>query len=410
MSNKVIIVGAGQAAAEAALTLRQEGYAGSILMIGEEAYLPYQRPPLSKGVLSGKVPQQSVAIRAESTYEKANINVRIHTRVTAIDLEARTVALSTGETLNYSHLIIATGGRARRLDIPGADHARVFSLRTLSDVENLRTHFQPGKRIVIVGAGYVGLEVAAVARQCGLQVTVLETAERILARVTAEPMSAFYQAVHKENDVQIQTGITVEAIIASQADDCVTVHCIDGSSFVADIVLIAVGLEPNTELAQSAGLAVDNGILVNGYCGTGHDRVYAIGDCANHFNVFANRRLRLESVQNALEQARTVAAHICGKDRLFTIIPWFWSDQYDLKLQMVGLAQGYDQTVLRGSFESRSFIHFYLRDGHVIAADAVNRGGDFMQAKRLIAEGGGGLTLAQLVDEHQPLKALVCDQ
>lgn len=293
------------------------------------------------------------------------------------------------------------------MTVPGCNGHGVFSLRTIDDVLRIRREFEPGRRLVIIGAGYIGLEVAAVAIRCGLRVTVLEAATRVLARVVAPQLSAFYEQVHRRAGVEIRTGTEVVSI-----DEVVVgnrrirnVHCSDGTELDADLVLVGIGLVPNTDLAEVAGLEVDNGIVVDELARSSDPAILAIGDCANHYNEFAGRRMRLESVQNAMEQARTAAATLCGKLRPYQVIPWFWSDQYHLKLQMAGFAPGYEEMVLRGSFELESFICFYLRDGRVVAVDAVNRPADFMHAKRLIAEGGRGLSTRALADESCSLKA-----
>jgi len=399
----VVIVGAGQAAAELAVSLRQQGYREPITLIGDEPSLPYQRPPLSKGLLTGALDAEALLIRGQAAYDKAAIMLRLGTRVHAIDAQQRSLLLDGGERLAYDALVLATGGRARRLTLPGAEHPRVLTLRNLADVQRLREHFVPGRRLLIIGAGYVGLEVAAVAAQAGLQVQVLESAERVLARVVSAQLSAYYQQVHRRAGVVISTGVTLHAI-DEQPDGSLGVSAAGGATWTADVILTGIGLIPNVELAEAAGIAVDNGILIDEFGRTSAPAIFAIGDCANHFNVFAGRRLRLESVQNATEQARAVAAWLCGKRLPHRIVPWFWSDQYHLKLQMAGLSEGFDDVVLRGTLAGDSFLMFYRRDGRVIAVDAVNRPAQFMQVKRLIASGGEGFSAQQLADDEVSLK------
>lgn len=402
----VVVVGAGQAAGELAVALRTEGYSGRILVIGDEPSLPYQRPPLSKAYLSGKVDVQGLLVRPSAAYERANVEFLLRSRVERIDRVPRQVCLDDGRRIGYERLALATGGSARRLAIPGSDLGRIHYLRTFTDVDKLREQLSPGRRLVIVGGGYVGLEVAAVAVRAGLQVTVLESAPRVLARVTAPEVSSFYEALHRDNGVEILTGVEVEAFGAGECPVHVgEVLCKDGLRIPADLVIVGVGLVPNTELAEAAGLAVDNGILIDEHGRTSDPDIVALGDCANHRCAFYGRRIRLESVPSAIEQARTAAATLCGKDKRAESLPWFWSDQYDLKLQMAGLAQGYERMVLRGSFALSSFAAFYLKGECVIAADVVARPADFMAAKRLIAE-RIQVSDAALADDAVPLKEL----
>lgn len=407
MVQGIVIVGAGHSAGQLAVHLRQEGHEGSIVLVGAETHVPYQRPPLSKAFLAGSVAEDSLFIRPPASYQDAAIELKLSTVVARIDREHKVVVSAGGEHIAYDRLVLATGGRARPLSVPGWNGRAVHSLRTIDDALRIRCAFAPGRRLVIIGGGYIGLEVAAVAIQCGMHVTVLEAAPRVLARVAAPQLSAFYEQVHRRAGVDVRTATEVVAI----TDETVggramhRVHCSDGSALDADLVLVGVGQIPNTELAQAAGLEVDNGIVVDEAARTSDPAILAIGDCASHYNAFAGRRVRLESVQNAIELARCAAATLCDKLRPYRIIPWFWSDQYQLKLQMVGLSDGYEEMVMRGSFASESFICFYLRGGRVIAADAVNRPVDFMHTKRFIAEGGGALSAQALADESCALKA-----
>jgi len=409
-SDQICIVGAGQAGVEVALAVRQQGFTGSLLMIGEESHPPYQRPPLSKAYLKGDCEAAMLHLRQQSAYERANLQFLLNTRVERIDPKARTLTLADGRELGYSKLALTTGGRVRKLalvDTARAEQAPNFHyLRTIDDVLAIRERFVAGRRLVVVGGGYIGLEVAASAVARGVKVTVLETAPRVLARVTAPDMSRFYEQVHREAGVDLRTGVEVVGFEFGAAGEVTGVKCGDATVVPADVVVVGVGIVPNVELAQAAGLAVDNGIVVDEYAQTSDPHIVAAGDCANHPNLLTGRRVRLESVPNAIEQARSAAASMLGKQRLYDAVPWFWSDQYDLKLQMCGLSAGYDASVLRGSMEQRSFSLFYLQAGQVIACDCVNRSQDFMIAKRLVA-GRCAIDPALLADEASPLKALV---
>ncbi len=404
----VVIVGGGYGGGEVAIKLRQSGYAGPITLIGAEPWLPYHRPPLSKAYLAGEISEDALLIRPGTAYEKANVLVRQGLRVDRIDRAARAVALSDGEHLPYAHLVLATGGQARRLTCPGADLANVYTLRCKNDVVALKPHMVAGKRLVIVGGGYIGLEVAAVAAKLGLLVTVLEAAPRLLARVTGPELSSFFADVHAAAGVAIYTDAAVVALTPDAADPAYVGQIVlaDGRQFAADFVLVGIGLVPGTELAAAAGLATDNGIVVNEHCCTEDPAIYAIGDVANHFCPPLGRRVRLESVPNALEQARVVAAWILGNPAPYAAMPWFWSDQYDLKLQSVGLSAGYDQAVVRGDMAARNFVIFYLAGGKLMAADAVNRPAEFMVAKKLVAA-GAVVDVAALGDGAVALKTLL---
>lgn len=405
-ASTVAIIGGGQAGGEAATLLRQNRFEGRIVLIGEEDYLPYMRPPLSKAFLAREIEKDALIYKAAIAYEKAQVEMRLGVRVEEIDRRAKKLLLNDGATFGYDRLVIATGGRARKLPVPGAASCNVLYLRTIADVEALQPLMQIGKRLVIVGGGYVGLEVAAVAVKRGLAVTVLESAPRVLARVTAPALSEFYERIHREAGVNIRTGETVSGF-AVEDGRVASAHCANGQSFPADFVLIGIGLVPNTELAERAGLEVDDGIVVDAASRGSDPDIYAIGDCAMHaHHGFLRRKIRLESVPNALEQARAVAASITGRLVPAATAPWFWSDQYDLKLQMVGLSDGYEELVIRGDMEGSSFIAFYLKEGVIIAADSVNRPGDFMAAKRLAGD-RKEISSARLTDESIPLKSLM---
>lgn len=409
----ICIVGAGQAGCEIALALRQQGWTASIVLFGEEPHPPYQRPPLSKAYLKGEVEKPSLYLRQQAAYDRANVELVLDTRVERIDPQSKTLTLTNEVVRSYTKLALTTGGRPRRLSVNDAERAgraaNFHYLRTIDDVLNIRNRFEAGQRLAIVGGGYIGLEVAAAAIAHGLNVTVLEAFPRVLARVTAPEMSVFYERVHREAGVDLRTGVEVTGFEFGPSDDAVTgVRCGDGSVVPADVVVVGIGLVPNTELAQAAGLSVDNGIVVDEYAQTSDPHIVAAGDCTNHPNLASGRRVRLESVPNAIEQGRTAAASLAGKQRPYDAVPWFWSDQYDLKLQMVGLSQGYDRLILRGSMGDRSFAAFYLRNNQIIACDAVNRSQEFMVAKRLVAS-RSVIDPQQLADDSVLLKTLAAN-
>jgi len=407
-ASTIAIIGAGQAGGEVSTLLRQNRFEGRIVLFGDEPHLPYQRPPLSKAYLAGEIGADALIYKAAVAYERANVELRLGVRVDQIDRKAKRLLLDGGEQVAYERLVIATGGRARALAVPGADLRNIYYLRNIADVEALRPQLETGRRLVIIGGGYVGLEVAAVAIKRGLAVIVLEGMPRVLARVTAPEMSAFYERVHRDAGVDIRTGVTVTGFEPGPDGASVgAVQCDDGHAIGADLVLIGIGLTPNTELAERAGLDVDGGVVVDDVGRTSDSDIYAIGDCSTHANHgFLQRKIRLESVPNALEQARAVAAAITGKSSPPAAAPWFWSDQYALKLQMVGLSDGYEKIAIRGTLENSSFTVFYLKDGKVIAADAVNRPGDFMAAKRLVGERMSAAA-DHLADEKVSLKTLI---
>ncbi|WP_101675127.1 NAD(P)/FAD-dependent oxidoreductase [Alloalcanivorax mobilis] len=401
----VVIVGAGQAGAEVATALRQKGYSGSITMIGEERYPPYRRPPLSKAFLAGEATLESLHLKPEAVYQRHGIRCRLGVRVMAIDTIARRLRLSDGSTLRYNNLVLATGGRPRPLPVPGADSDCVHYVRTVDDVLRLREHFCAGARLVLIGGGYIGLETAAVAIKADLKVTVVEAMDRVLARVAAPALSEFYESVHREHGVEILTGAAVKCLETEESGTWVRLT--DGRERQADLVIVGVGLIPETRLAEEAGITVlPEGVVVDSGCRTSVPDVYAVGDCTYHENDFYGRHMRVESVPNATEQARALAATLCDEPIRYAAVPWFWSDQYGLKLQMVGLSEGYDELVIRGERASRSFIAFYLREGVLISADAVNRPQDFMIARRLVAARAQPAP-DDLAREDRPLKALV---
>ncbi len=384
MADTIVIVGCGHAGAQGAEALRRDGYTGRIVLIGAEPHLPYQRPPLSKKLLAGELAFERALIKSAPYYEQAHIELRLGERVQALECAQHRIHLGSGESLSYDRLLLCVGSEARRLSVPGVDLRSVFYLRTVDDVERIRARFRPGVRLVVVGGGYIGLEIAATCRKLGLDVTVLEMVERVMNRVVAPEVSSFFAAQHVAQGVKLHCNT---AVAAFEGDGEVrAVVCGDGRRFAADLVVIGAGIMPVTEVAAAAGIACENGIVVDEYCRTSAADVFAAGDCTNHPSLRYGRRVRLESVDNAFEQARSAAANMLGKSTPHDKVPWFWSDQYDLKLLIVGLSHGYDRCVLRGDPATRTFSACYLRDGELIALDAVNSPKDYMAARKLIAE------------------------
>ena len=404
-TSRCIIVGASHAAAQLAPALRQQGWTGAINMISNQYFLPYHRPPLSKDFLTGAKNLESIMIRPAAAYQKANIRITMGVTATSIDRANKRLTLDDGETLNYDKLVLTTGARVRRIVIPGVDLAGVFYLRDMHDAQQIKQATGANKRAVIIGGGYIGLETASALRKLGMQVTVLEAMPRILQRVTAPEVAAFYARVHAEEGVNIISD--VQAVSISGEKRAEAVICQNGAEYPADIVIIGVGVIPNTALAESAGLQVDNGIVVDEFARTSDHDILAAGDCTSHFNPIYQRHLRLESVQNASDQASVAAATLCGNLNPYSALPWFWSDQYDLKLQIAGLSQGYTDVVIRGDINgSRSFAAFYVNEGKLLAVDAVNRPQDFMLGKRLIVQ-NSPLDMNKLADDNVPLKTLL---
>ena len=384
MQDTIVVIGGGHAGAQVVDSLRREHFAGRLVLVCGEPVLPYQRPPLSKKFLAGELEESRLPIRPASFYESIHCELMLGNPVAAIDTAARTLALADGGQLAYDRLVLAVGGHARPLSVPGAGLPGVHVLRTIADVNAIRAQLTRGVRVAIVGAGYIGLECAASFRKLGFDVTVIEMMNRVMSRVVAPEMSNFYSAEHARHGVTILTDRRVSAMWGEGY--VAAVECSDDTQVPADLVLVGIGLVPNTELATAAGIHCDDGIAVDEHCRTSEPNIYAIGDCCSHPSPRYGRRLRLESVDNAFEQARTAAANICGRSVVHDKTPWFWSDQFELKLQIVGLSQGYDQVVLRGDPASHAFSCCYLKGGELIALDAVNHGKDFMAARKLIAE------------------------
>ena len=349
---------------------------------------PITAPPLSKDFLAATKDVDDLLIRHKKVYDKHDVEFKLGHRVTSIDRAGHTVTLDNGEVLAYTKLALCTGSRARQIPLPGIELGGVHYLRTMADVMDIKRNVKNGGTAVIVGGGYIGLETAAVLKKLGMSVTVLEMLPRILARVTAPELSAFYTRVHAEEGVDIQCDMAVEALEGNPSGHVSRVVCGGGKAFDADLVIVGAGIVPNVELAEEAGLEVDNGILVDEFAQTSDPDIVAAGDCTNHPNKLLGRRIRLESVPNATEQAKAAAFSICSQQKEYAQMPWFWSDQYDIKLQIAGMNQGYNQIVMRGDSESgRSFVAYYLQDGKLLAADCVNRPKEFMVARRMLAHG-----------------------
>ncbi len=381
-----VVVGASHAGSQLAVQLRKEGWAGRIILFGEESHLPYHRPPLSKAVLAGEKSVDEVALRPHSMYMASAVELRLGERVERLDVQKKILFLSTGDSIKYDKLALCTGARVRRLGL-GDDLQGVHYLRTADDVASLKPELIAGRRAVIIGGGYIGLETAAVLTQLGLEVTILEAAERLLQRVTSVVMSEYFQHLHETHGVRIVTHAHVRRI-AGEGRVCAVV-CADGTEFAADLVIVGVGVIPETSLAEAAGLEVINGIKVDEYARTSAIDIYATGDCTWHPCALYGHHVRLESVQNALDQSRVAAANIAGKQVTYEALPWFWSDQYTVKLQSAGLLSGYDDMLVRGdrrNQDGKGFSVFYFREGKMIAADFVNRAKEFIACKRLIAE------------------------
>ena len=379
----VLIIGAGQAAAQTAASLRQGGFAGKIKIVGDEPALPYQRPPLSKAYLKGELEQERLYFKNAEWYDAQNVDVLTNTTISSVDVKAKTVTIQPSKTLNFDHLVFATGSRNRTLPMEGAKLENVFGLRDLADVDALRPHIGPDKKLVIIGAGYIGLETAAVAKALGTNVTVLELADRVLARVTSPTISTFYEELHARHGVTIKTSCSTSSINGKDGKvDSVTLA--SGETLPCDALLIGIGILPNIKVAAKAGVKCEDGILVDEAGLTNLPNIYAAGDCAKRLILPYGRMGRLESVHNAIEQGKQVAAAILGKAAPKLDCPWFWSDQYDVKLQIAGISTGYDDYIVRGSVEDSKFAVFYFKDNILIAGDAINSAPEFMTAKRLI--------------------------
>ena len=401
MSENIVIIGAGQAAIQAIQSLRAEGFTGPITLVGEEAYPPYQRPPLSKAYLLGQLERPRLFLKAGAYYGEAGVTLLLNTTARAIDRAAKTVELTDGRKLPYGKLLLTTGARVRKLRCPGADLDNIFYLKSIADVDALQAAFLPGARIAIVGAGYIGLEVAAVGAKRGLDVTVFEAMDRVMARAVSPSLSAFFMAEHLKAGVNLKLNTGVEGF---EGNGKVERILAGGKSYDVDLVLVGIGVIANDELAREAGLAATDGIVVDRNAMTSDPAIFAAGDCTRHYGR-EGLELRLECVQNAIDQAKHAALAMTGKPKDYSEVPWFWSDQYDLKLQIAGLARPTDTLVLRGDPAARKFSVFHLRDGKVAAVEVVNAPQDYMIGKKLIAE-GRAVAAATLADTAIPMKQI----
>ncbi|GGB58593.1 pyridine nucleotide-disulfide oxidoreductase [Blastomonas aquatica] len=403
-SYDIVIVGAGHAGAQAAICLRQMGFAGTIALIGDEQFPPYERPPLSKEYLAGDKPFERILLRPEAFWGERQVDMQLGKRVTAVDPAAKLLTISGGAQTSYGQLIWATGGTPRMMDCKGSNARNVFAVRTRADVDRIMARLATTQSVAIIGGGYIGLEAAAVMRKLGKQVTLIEALDRVLSRVAGPSLSAFFEKEHRDQGVDLRTGYTVDHIETDEAGHAVAVRCGNGDSIAADMVIIGIGIIAQTGPLIAAGAAGGNGVDVDEFCRTSLPDIYAIGDCAAHANPFANDRvIRLESVQNANDQAKVAASHIVGNAQAYHAIPWFWSNQYDLRLQTVGLSLDYDQELVRGDPASRSFSVIYLRAGKVIALDCVNATKDYVQGRKAVTD-GIPLDLEELANPAIPIK------
>ncbi len=384
MQEDIVIIGAGQAGAQVAQSLRQGGFEGPLRLIGDEPHPPYQRPPLSKKFLAGEIGAEGLWLRPPAFFTTNNIDHIPNTRVVAIDRGAKRLTLANGDTLPYGKLVLATGTNARLLTLEGADKKGVVTLRSIADVDVIRDILQKSSSVAIIGAGYIGLEVAAVAKSLGKSVTVIEAQDRPMKRVVSQAVSDYFSGLHKARGIELRLNTGIEAI---EGGDSVTgVRLSTGETVPAELVLVAVGAEPNDHLAAEAGLEVDNGILVDGCGQTSDPDIFAAGDCTRFYSNRYQRSVRMESVQNAIDQAKAVAQALLGQEVDYDPLPWFWSDQYDIKLQIAGLSEGYDDTKVVGSTDDSKFYVAYLHDGRLIAVDSINSPRSHMMARRVIGE------------------------
>jgi 3-phenylpropionate/trans-cinnamate dioxygenase ferredoxin reductase subunit len=404
MKFDVLIVGAGHGGAQTAAMLRQLKFDGSIALIGDEPDLPYERPPLSKEYFAGEKTFERILLRPEQFWREQDVTMILGERVVSIDAEEKTVETESGTRFRYEALVWAAGGAPKMPPIKGCDAPNVFGLRTKTDADVMKQAAQDAQTVAVIGGGYIGLEAAAVLTTAGKKVTVIEMMDRVLARVAGEPLSRFYENEHRARGVNFRLNATVQAI---EADETATgVRLSDGETIAADFILVGVGIAPAIEPLAAAGAKVENGVIVDEFCRTSLPDVYAIGDCAAHANRFADGAvIRLESVQNANDQGRTAARSICGKPAPYDAVPWFWSNQYDLRLQTIGLCGDYDDTVVRGSIDDRSFSVIYLKKGRVIALDCVNAPADYAAGRLLVMKGAAPST-ADLANPEIALKDL----
>lgn len=403
----VLIVGAGQAGAQAAISLRQSGYEGSIGLIGDEPEPPYERPPLSKDYLAGEKSFDRLLLRPTTFWAERRIELRLGTRVVRVDASAHEIETGNGDRFGYGKLIWAAGGSPRALPLPGGELAGVHVIRTRHDVDRLRDELRTAAHVAVIGGGYIGLEAAAVLRKLGKPVTVIEAVDRVLARVAGEPVSRFYEGEHRANGVDLRLGQHISGLIGRNGRLAAISFAPGIPDLACDLAIVGIGIVPSVGPLAQAGAVTGNGVEVDEFCQTSLADVLAIGDCANHPNPYADgERIRLESVQNAVDQAKVAAGVVLGDPKPYRAMPWFWSNQYDLKLQTVGLSAGHDDMVLRGDPTVRSFSLIYLKGGRVIALDCINAARDYAQGRALV-EGRLAADRAALADPSLPLKSLL---
>lgn len=405
----VVIVGAGHGGAQTAIALRQGGFSGAVAIVGDELELPYERPPLSKEYFAGERDATRIRIRPEAFWADKDITLLLGHRVARVDPVEHAVWTAEGTRIGYGKLVWATGGRPRPLPYHNPRAENLLYIRTLADADRLKALSDKAERVVIIGGGYIGLEAAAVLRKAGKSVVLLEMLDRVLARAAGEEMARFVESEHRRRGVDLRLGTTVEAL---EGDDQITgVRLVGGELIPCDFVVAGIGIIPAVEELAEAGAATGNGVLVDEHCRTTLDDIYAIGDCAAHRNRHAEfATIRLESVQNASDMATVVAKDIVGQGQPYGAIPWFWSNQYDLRIQTIGLSVGHDDTIFRGDMETRSFAVIYLRGGRIVALDCVNATKDYVQGKALILAGKRATSASDrelLADPSLPLKSLL---
>ena len=400
----ILIVGAGHAGAQAAIALRQKKFEGSIGLVGNEKYPPYERPPLSKEYLAGEKPFERILLRPESFWAEREIDLLTGRRVSKLDPVGKTVTLASDDEIGYGKLIWATGGSPRMLDCPGCQARNIHAVRSRADVDKIMAALPTVKKVVVIGGGYIGLEAAAVLTKLGKQITIVESLDRVLSRVAGETLSRFFEAEHRSHGVTIELEATVAGFETGEDGIATAVTLADGRRLEADMFVVGIGIIPETGPLVAAGAATGNGVDVDQHCRTSLEDVYAIGDCAAHSNAYANgAMIRLESVQNANDQAKVAALDILGEEAEYDAVPWFWSNQYDLKLQTVGLSTGHDSYVVRGDPASRKFSVIYYRDGKVVALDCVNATKDYVQGRKAVVE-GLNLDKDELANTDIPIK------
>ena len=379
---KLVIIGAGQSAIQCITSLKKEGYSGSITLVGEEEHLPYQRPPLSKGFLEDSINKERLYFKKLDFFTENKIQLHLGSSAEKVDMENNKVYLSDRSELEFDKLVFATGSRVRHLDFPGSDLSSIRYLRGLDDAESIKNDLKISQNLVVIGAGYIGLEVAAIAAKNNISVSVIEMADRVMNRTVDPQISQYYLELHQKNGVTFKFNTSLEEIKGDKSVQ--SVICSDGTEIKADTVIIGAGIIPNFELAEDAGIDCTNGIEVDEYGRTNLKNIYACGDCTNHPNKLLNKNLRLESVHNAMEQAKTVASSIMSNPSEYSQIPWFWSDQYDHKLQIVGLSGDHDTVTMRGDTSDSKFMLFYTREDELIAVDSINNPKEFLICRKLV--------------------------